>query len=504
MSRSRISLVDLGSNSARLVVYEYEVGRGFRIIDEIREVIRLGKGVTRTGRLTDDGVERALAALRTFGDYCRATGLPPVRIMATSAVRSAENRQEFMVPVREMGLDIDVLDGEDEAALGSLAIANGTTFRDAWVVDLGGGSLQLSLMENRIHQWGAAYGLGAISATERFLEHDPPKKGEVQSLEDAVDELLGETLDEMAGRDLPLVAMGGTVRNLARAVQRRSDYPWQMKHGYFMTRADLEALTELLLDRTTARRRRISGISSHRADIIVAGAVVYRRLLQRGGLDGVHISGYGLREGALFHEYLPNPHLLEDVRRNSVRNLLWQYPQPVDHNERVVKLSRRLFEELRPLHELGPDEEEILEAAAWLHDIGKSIAFRDHELHGEYLLTGSPMPGFSHREQALVSLLVRYHRAGKPSRAPYRSLLDQRDRDILTSLTVCLRLAEYLERSRTGRVRDLRAIIERKKVRMELLTRGESWVELWETRKQAPLFEHAFGRTLELEVSAEG
>lgn len=503
MNRRRVSLVDLGSNSARLVVYEYEPGLGFRLIDEIREVIRLGESVSRTGELTTDGIRRAVAALRTFEDYCRATGLPPVRIMATSAVRTAVNRDEFLDRVRELSVDIEVVDGETEASLGTLAVANGTTLRDAWVVDLGGGSMQLSLMEGRLHRWGVACPLGAISATERYFEHDPPRDKEVAALEDALQAALGDRWDELRDRGHPLVAMGGTVRNLAGAVQKRNGYPWLMKHGYFLRRDHLEELTEVLLARKAARRSRISGISAHRADIIVAGAVVFRHLLRQGDFEGIHISGYGVREGALFQEYLPNPHLLDDVRRASVRNLLWRFPQPVDHNERVVKLSRRLFDELRPLHGMGAREADLLEAAAWLHDVGKSIAFRDHEIHGEYLITSEPLPGFSHREQLMLALLVRYHRAGDPKTSPYGALLGKADRTTLWGLTVCLRLAEYLERSRTGRVRDLRTVIGKKTVKLELVAEGDPWVEVWETRKQAPLFESAWGRSLELEVKEE-
>lgn len=496
------SLVDLGSNSARLVVYEFERGRGFWLVDEIREVVRLGSGVARTGALAAEAIDRALVALKTFSDYGQATGRPPLRIMATSAVRSATNREEFLGKVRAMGLEIEVLDGEREAMQGVLAVANSTPVQDAWVMDLGGGSMQLSLMRDRTYASGRAHPFGAIRATEQFLDGEPPTRDSVRELERAVEGELGETLAEVRASGLPLIAMGGTVRNLARAVQRRANYPWGQMHGYRLATVDLHDLTERLCLMTAAQRGSVSGINPYRGDIILAGALVIRAILRAAGLTELTITGYGMREGALFQEFLPAPHVLDDVRDFHVSNMLWRYPQPEDHTDRVVHLSARLFEELQSLHGLGPEDADLLEAAARLHDIGKAIHFRDHAKHGAYLLSGAPLPGFDHREQALLSLLVRYHRAGSPSRAPYRPLFRRSDSHRLVVLETCLRLAEYLERSRTGRVRDVRAKIGSSVVELELIADGEPWVEFWETQKQAPLFESALGRGLRLKIAA--
>jgi exopolyphosphatase/guanosine-5'-triphosphate,3'-diphosphate pyrophosphatase len=230
--------------------------------------------------------------------------------------------------------------------------------------------------------------------------------------------------------------------------------------------------------------------------------LVIRGVLQGAGLDEVMISGVGMREGAMYQEFLEPPHLLEDVREFHVGNLLWRYPQPPGHTERVVALSGELFRGLQPLHGYGDAEAQLLHAAARLHDIGKAIHFRDHAKHGAYLLSSSPVPGFDHREQAMLSLLLKYHRAGRPGRAPYRRLLDADDATRLTVLESCLRLAEYLERSRTGRVRGVRTRIDDSVVTLELVADGEPWVEFWETQKQAPLFELAFGRRLQLEIVA--
>ncbi|GIW30788.1 MAG: hypothetical protein KatS3mg071_0962 [Meiothermus sp.] len=143
----RLGIVDLGSGTARLVVYAYEPGKHYRLIDEIRESVRLGEGLARQGRLSEGGMQRALSALKLYADFAQATDLDELRVIATSASRDAENGPEFLREVRKLGLQVQVLSGEDEARYGVLAVANSFNFQDAWVMDLGGGSAQLSLME---------------------------------------------------------------------------------------------------------------------------------------------------------------------------------------------------------------------------------------------------------------------------------------------------------------------------------------------------------------------
>lgn len=429
--------------------------------------------------------------------------MPKPRIMATSAVRSAGNREALLRPVREMGIKIEVLSGEAEAAHGVLAVANSFTLSDAWVIDLGGGSMQVSQMRQRVCVSGSAHPFGAIRASEQFLSaSDPPRPKDIEALRNAVDRELGPVLERMRSEPLPMIVMGGTVRNLARATQREVGYPWPQMHGYRLDRRALDTLSARLCSFSVAARAGVAGISPYRAGTVLAGALVLQHVLTEAGQPNLTVSAYGMREGALMQELLPAPHLLEDVRAFHVQNLAWCYPQPAGHDRRVGDLSRQIFEALSPLHGYGTSEAGLLAAAAALHDIGKTIGHRDHARHGEYLVAQGLLPGFDHREQALLALLVRYHRGGRPNVAPYRSILRKGDRRLLDQMTVCLRLAEHLDRSRTGRVKAVRAVIDDNEVTFELQADDEPWVELWATRKQAPLFQSAYERRLKLVVAS--
>ncbi len=494
----RVGIVDLGSGTARLVVYAYEPGRHYRLVDELREPVRLGQGLAASGRLAPEAVVRALAFLAAVQDYARATALERLDVFATSAVRSAANAQELLEPARRMGLAVRVLPGEEEARYGVLAVAAGFAFADAWVVDLGGGSAQLSRMRGRGFAAGRAYPLGAVRLSERFFSHDPPKAREVKALVAEVRAQLGEETRELRAAGGPLVAMGGTVRNLARAVQRARRYPLERLHGYFLRTDDLDELTERLLDMSVARRRRVAGLSPDRADVIAAGAVVFRTLLHEAKLPGLWISGFGVREGAFFRHFLPPPHRPACVRELHLASLEARFPQPRTHIQSVRELAARVFAALAPRFGLSSEDARLLDAAARLHDVGLAIDFYDHHKHGAYLVLQHTLAGWSHREQALLALLVRYHRKGRPRPGALAAVLDPGDDERLVRLAVLLRLAEHLERARSGRVRRLEVEVGAEAVTLRVGGPENPWVEVWEAQKDAALFERAFGLRLEV------
>ncbi|MDX1501085.1 MAG: Ppx/GppA phosphatase family protein [Thermoanaerobaculia bacterium] len=495
---ARLGIVDLGSNTARLVVFQYEPGSWFQILDGIREPVRLGERLGRGHELTPQAIDRGLAALRLFGDYARTTELDRLEVIGTSALRDARNSVEFMRRIRELEVEVSVLTGEEEAQLGVAAVANSFAFPHAWVADLGGGSVQVSVMRDRLYESGRAFPLGSLRMKEAHPLSDPPRKREVRQIERTVAAELTGVARRIASRDWPIVAMGGAVRNLARASQERRKDVLGILHGFRFSREALEEITGLLLGMTEAERAAVPGLNPDRADLIVHAALIFRWLLASTGRDELLISGQGVREGVFYRRFLPPPHLIEDVRRFSVENLQRQWGQSLPHVDRVVELADRLFVELQPLHGLGEASRGLLEAAGRLHDIGMAVDYNRHHKHGAYLARSLPLPGYSRREQALIALLVRYHRKGLPRLGRFRRLAERGDARRLQQLAACLRLAEQLERSRSGRVTGVSATIGRKRVRIEVAAREEPTVELWEASKHADLFERAFSLPLDL------
>lgn len=494
-----LAVLDLGSGTFRLVVYAYQPGFAFHLAEELREAVALGEGLY-AGRIAQEALERGKKALKAFADFLRAAPVDEVLTLATSAVRDAENGRTILQEAEALGLRPRVLSGEEEARLGVLAVANALPLEEALVVDQGGGSAQLSLLKGRAFLWGKALPLGALRLTEGFLRSDPPAKQEVKALEKEVERHL-KALSLPHG--LPLVGLGGNLRAIARLHQKRRGYPLDLLHGYYLPREGVEELYGDLMALSLRARGELPGLQPDRARTLPAALAFLRVLLRRTGALGLWVSGVGIREGALFTRLLPPPHLLPDPRAFAVENLFLRYPFPVAHRERVKALASALFEGLRPLHGYGEEERRLLLEAAHLHDVGMHLGYHEHHKHGAYLVLSEPLYGFSHREQALLALLVRYHRRGNPEAGGFRGLLGRGDGKRLKRLAVLLRLAEMLERTRSGRVQGVRVELG-ERVRLHLEAKEEPWVEKVEAEKQAGLFQEVFGLGLEVLWDGKG
>jgi exopolyphosphatase/guanosine-5'-triphosphate,3'-diphosphate pyrophosphatase len=509
--QERLAVIDLGSNSFRLVVFM--AGEGWwKRTDEIYEPVRIGEGLAASGRLGERPMQRALATLDVFAHFCRAAGLErsSVDAVATSAIRDAENAAEFLARARELigELPIRVLSREQEARYGYLAAVNSTTLTDGCVLDLGGGSLQLVGVAGRLARESGSWRLGAVRMSERFLPpNGPAKRKQLEELREHVaGELAQASWLPRTGRRL--VGLGGTVRSLATAAQRAAGLPSNGVQGMLVKREALDELVERLAALPAAERSTIPGIKPARADLILAGAVVVQGVLQAGGFDGLEATEAGLREGVFFERLLSRQQqpLFEDLRRASVMNLASRYNVDAAHTHHVATLALGMFDELAGLglHDGDPRERELLWAACMLHDIGMSVDYDDHHKHSRYLILNGGLPGFTPVEVATIAQAARYHRKGMPDPGPLAALFADEDMARLNRCAVLLRLAEDLERSRDQLVRGVEiSLLEGKangngggngagEVELRVIADGEAAVPRWAASRETELFARAF------------
>jgi exopolyphosphatase / guanosine-5'-triphosphate,3'-diphosphate pyrophosphatase len=296
-----------------------------------------------------------------------------------------------------------------------------------------------------------------------------------------------------------LVGIGGTIRTLADIDQKARRYPLDRVHSYSFTRARLEDIIEMLRGMNQRQREEVPGLSRDRADLILAGALIIQQLMRRGHFAELTVSGQGLREGIFYEHFLVGeaPPLFADMRGFSVQNLARIYNYEALHAAKVRELSLALFDQLRPLHGDGEWERELLGYAATLHDIGTVVSYYDHHKHGAYLVINSALQGFNHREIAMLALLVRYHRKGDVSIEQYRDVLDQSDHTRVARLAALLRLAEYLERSKSQVIQGLQVELG-DSIRVVTRAIGDATVEIWDANRSAGLFKKAFGKEIEI------
>jgi exopolyphosphatase / guanosine-5'-triphosphate,3'-diphosphate pyrophosphatase len=519
---TRRAVLDLGSNSFRLVVFE-STDTWWRRSDEIREPVRLAGGVNADGSLDKKAVGRALDVLDVFAGFLRAAEIDRkhVHAIGTSAIREATNQAEILALAKERcGIKIDVISREREAWYGYVAAINSSTLSSGTVLDIGGGSLQLTGVKKRVPMNAASWLLGAVRMTAAFLPPGgPATRGQISALRDHA--LKEFSRAEWVGSTGPrLVGIGGAVRNLATASLDLHGHPEVGgAQGVVVDRDTLDELIEEMRRRPSADRARLRGIKPSRADIILAAAVVISAALEACGADAIESTEYGLREGVILAQQLAGPGgppgddrlvgkdatppLVDDVRRRGVENLAHRYDTGAAHVEHVTGLALSMFDQLvaLDLQDADPVERELLWAACQLHDIGMKLDYDDHHKHVRYILMSGGLPGFSPAETAIVAQAARYHRRGFPSPGIFAPLLGPGDNGRLQRIATLLRLAEGLERGRDGTVRGVRVTSnDDGSVRLGLQAKGDAHVPMWAAARETDIFERAFGTSLEVGV----
>jgi exopolyphosphatase / guanosine-5'-triphosphate,3'-diphosphate pyrophosphatase len=508
MSDRRLAVIDLGSNSFRLVVFTWgeRGGHGWwKRTDEIHEAVRVGAGLDAAGELQPEPMERALETIDLFAHFCRATDIHDIRPVATSAIRDATNQKDFLAQARKRsGLEIEVLAPEEEARYGYLAAVNSTTLDDGVALDLGGGSMQLTHVEGRRARDARSWPLGAVRMTERFLSEDKVKGKQLKALRAHIGEALATAgwLNDAGTDGARLAGIGGTVRNLAAAAEIAADKPSFGVQGFLLEREALDALVDRFADLSPKERGEVPGIKPERGDLILAGAFVVQTVMDLGAFDALEVTEAGLREGVFYSTLLEgrDPPLFEDVRRHAVLNLAAQYDADFHHVEHVAALALGMWDALGKAgaHPCDPRERDLLWAAAMLHDIGTAVDYDDHHKHSRYLILNAGLPGYTTRETALIGQMARYHRKGNPSLGLAEALAREGDEAALVRCASLLRLSEMFERSRDQSVHAARVDVEDGRIDISLEADEDVSVARWAAERQSDLFERAFGKKLRL------
>jgi exopolyphosphatase/guanosine-5'-triphosphate,3'-diphosphate pyrophosphatase len=405
-SAGRLAVIDIGSNSARLVVYQRETGSQLRILGSGRQSLRLVREVDRDRRLSVEAIANALKALSDFRSMSEAYGVPRVFAIATAAMRDADNGRELIVRARrELGLRIELIDAAKEAYYGALGGIRALPVNHGVLFDLGGGSVQVVQFKDRRPGRSWSLPLGSLRLSGAFIQHDPPLKREIQALRHYVRLRLGEVpVPRLHSRQV-LVGVGGTIRNLAKIDARLQEYPIARIHGYTISRERLTKVVALLCHKPVRSAKSLAGLSREREDSIVGGALAIEALVEAVGGREIVVSGQGVREGlaySLAKQDRPSVNAVQDAAivslagRFSTWNPEWA--------ERRIAIAARLLDALQP--NAHPEIKVALEKAAFLLDIGRSVDYFDRYAHAATMVMDTELDGFSHYQIVLLSTII--------------------------------------------------------------------------------------------------
>ena len=504
-----VGFIDVGTNSVRLMLVRLQPDHSYAVISLQREAVRLGEREFKSRRLQPEAMERALLVCGSFAALARSYGAEEIVAVATSATREASNRLEFLRRLRdEAGLEVHAISGKEEARLVYLGVLSRVDLgeRTALAVDIGGGSTEVIVGTAQGDLFMDSLNLGALRLADELLADagvvSDAARAEVQRRV----ELSSVHTSQELRRFRIDVAYGtsGTIRNLAAAAARmfHAAAPGREQP---LARADLRKLLTALAGMTNAERARVPGINPERADIIVAGGVILESLMTAAGVkEIVALADCGVREGLLvdYLQRIGHTGLVEgiSVRERSVLQLAHAVQFDEVHARRVRGLALCLFDSSREagLHALGERERDLLGHAALLHDIGTFISYRDHHLHSAYLAANADLLGFDQDEVSVIAAVIRFHRKTMPTpRHPVLAGMRRRDRESVPVLSLLLRLAEGMDRSRAACVPVARLAADGATTAvLEVETAGDCHLELWAVERQRDAFLRTLGRTL--------
>ena len=442
-----LGVIDIGSNSGRVLVARVHGAAHLDVLGDARSPLRLVRDVARDGQLRAETVERTLRILRGFAAVASSAGAERTIAVATAAVREARNGQELIARAREeLGILVDIADGEEEARLGFLGAVHGLPIQHGIVLDVGGGSLQLTHFRDRrlLRSWSLP--LGALRLSDRFLRSDPPGRGEMRSLKEHVYAALQRAGVTALLGDERLVGTGGTVRNLAKVDRRsRGEYPITRLHGYVVDRRRLDDVSSLLATTAASDRGRVPGLNSDRSDSIVGGALVVQAVMDRLLAADLTVAGYGLREGLALECVTSTAAAVDQVQRAAAAALARQFGTYDAHRaNRRTALAQRLLSSLIPA--LSAEAALATSLAAELLDIGASIDhYRRHE-HSARIVADANLDGYSHRTLALVAAAVYAVGEREATVKNYAPLLRAADQPVVEQIAAGVGLADALVR----------------------------------------------------------
>lgn len=507
-ARERFGAIDVGSNSVRLLVAEYDPVAGISVIDEVKDQPRLAKGLAETGRLDDAAVERAMVALARMKTVCERRGVRRVAAVATSATREAENGGEFVRRVREeLGIPLEIIDAHTEATLSWRSVAHHFQLDGARAVvaDIGGGSLELIGAVDGLVEATASLPLGAVRTTETHIagQRDVPKA--IGSLRRHARRQLRKALPWREWTAPMLIGSGGTFTNLGRMAMARRGLPVPDSiHGTRVTTAEVEQLLEWLATRTAEQRRHVLGLNVERADIIVAGLAVTAELLDLADARELTVSAFGLREGLLLEMAGASPQLPSDPLR-LLREFVERCQGDRRHVEHVRHLALLLFDELGGLLQCEPADRALLEAAGLVHDVGQLVSYRRHHRHSFQLIMHADRLPFAPRDRLLVALLSRYHRKSGPRKKHAEfAALSREDQALVCRLSALLRVADGLDRGHTGVVESVRVHVDADRVLLQAVPRtpeADLSLECWGATRKSELLQRLLDRNVVIETA---
>ncbi|PYZ94278.1 exopolyphosphatase [Salipaludibacillus keqinensis] len=505
MEAQQIAIIDMGSNSIRFVIYDVNEHACFKEIQNLKVVARLSTYISDEGKMTREGIEVILSTLRKFETVMNDYLITEIRGVATAAIRNATNQVEILEAIqKESCFDITVLNEEEEAYYGYLAITNSTNISEGVTIDIGGGSTEVTFYENRILKHSHSFPFGAITLKKRFVKNDNPTKQEWKNLRQFLKDQF-VSLPWLKEKNVPVIGIGGTARNIALVHQNHISYPLSGLHQYEMSGIAVSTILEKLASVSLARREKIDGLSKDRADIIVPAVAAIEELIQEVGTNQFIVSNKGLRDGLFYEMFLKSievthfPH----VTHESFYQLAENFGLNQEHQKKISVLSSFLAQELIHCNEIELTKADLkqLHWGANVFYIGHAIHPESQSQHSFYLLTNQSIDGLSHMDRLAIAFLSSFKSRSqlKQYASPFRHWITKEELKKYELLGAILKLCYGLDASNRNVVTEIKiSKCLKKSLEISVLYNGEPYFESFHATKYKKHLERALKKEITL------
>ncbi len=504
----KIAIIDLGSNSARLVLVNILEGGYFVVFDELKETVRLGQDLDWDGFIKPQRITQTIKTLTMFRRLCDANHVDKIFAYATAAVRRAKNQKSFLDEVAmTCGIKIKVLTVEEQAMLIYQGVINSMDIPKGLIMEMGGGSTNLIYYNRRNVIHFETLPFGSVTLTDLFKNDSMEPEQRSQKIEDYISEQLEKVswLSQVEP-DTTFVGVGGAFRNLGRISRMIRKYPFNMTHNYEVPVSEFDNIYSTIRKLDLDSTMKIKGLSSGRADIFPSALAEIKAVLSKFTFEKIVISGCGLREGAMFRYAVPsiNERPISDVLGHSLHTLMKYFDINEEHADHVYNLSIQLFKQLKVLHKLPRMYVRVLKIASLLHDSGMRIKYYNHQLHSSYIILNSNLYGVPHKDLVIAAFVAAGHRKSseisKEELQKYAQMLTVEDVEAIKKLSVILRIAESFDRSQSGVVTGINCDVlgDSVIVKTECENGGDCSLEVKDALLAAGDFKAAYGKNLEI------
>ncbi|MCM3785925.1 Ppx/GppA family phosphatase [Neobacillus mesonae] len=501
----RIGIIDIGSNSIRLVIYEIISSGEHRVLHEKKYAARLSQYVSPEGAIKREDLNRIIPVLLSYQEICESYGVIHIRTAATAAIRNASNSEEITSWIKEAtGLTVELISGEDEGRLGFLGVRESIPLQDGYIIDIGGGSTEITLFLNRQYQFSLSIPYGAVNSHARYGKADYWRQETVHAFKNSIQNALKDQKWLLEHPGLALVGLGGTVRALAKMVQKKRSYSLPLMHAFTMTKEDIQSFYDTLPYIPYEQRKKTPGLSKDRTDLIIPGVILLQTIFEL--LNATHyvVSGAGLRDG-LFFETLHKQHpsfSKQDVLTKSVQNMLiFDSFAPREYLDRIYKDMRQLYASLVTEEQLS--DHRIIYAAAMLHRIGERVQHHRASSHSLYWLKNKGLWGLSHRETLICALISDYHPKNRTPKQieAHKDILAENDTQLIHKIGSLLQLTLALHHGGGRSISNIEIKKTDDSLHLQLSCSREPSVELMELSEVKKEVEKAWNLSLTWSLS---